>query len=188
MSKKLLRDELRQTLAAIPHEQLIERSAAACRRFIAQPEYARAEILMVFLSAAHEVDTSHLALQAWADMKRVLVPKVSWDQRRILPIEIRSLTGDVADGFMGIREPVDGLPIPVADIDVVVVPGLGFDLQGNRLGRGRGFYDRFLSHRDFRAVSCGLALEEQVVKNVPTGETDMRVHLLVTDERVVRFK
>lgn len=188
MTKKALRQELRDRLAAVPTEQLMERSAAVCRRLIEQPEYQRAEVVMIFLSAPNEVETTQLALQAWGELKRVLVPKVSWDQRRILPMEIRSLTSDIGPGYQGIREPIDGMPIPVAEIDLVVVPGLGFDLKGNRLGRGRGFYDRFLTHRDFRAVSCGLALEEQVVEEVPVEESDARIDLLVTDERVLRFK
>lgn len=188
MRKKLLRQELREKLAAVPLGVLHERSLAACRLLFQQPEYRRASVVMIFLSVAHEVDTAPLALRAWEDSKRVLAPRVSWEQRRMLPIEIKSLTSDVQDGLMGIREPVEGMPIPVADIDLVVVPGLAFDAEGNRLGRGRGFYDRFLSHRDYRAVSCGLALEEQVVDSVPHDANDARVHLLVTDTQVRRFK
>jgi 5-formyltetrahydrofolate cyclo-ligase len=93
----------------------------------------------------------------------------------------------VQEGYMGIREPVSGMPVPVMDIDLVIVPGLGFDQRGNRLGRGRGFYDRFLSHRDFRGRSCGLSLEEQFVDEVPADDLDVRIHMLVTDQRVRRF-
>jgi 5-formyltetrahydrofolate cyclo-ligase len=186
--KKELRQELRRRMADIPPEELSERSALACGRLVEVPEYRRAEIVMIFLSMPKEVDTRHIALHCWSNLKRVLAPKVSWEQRRMLPIEIKSLTSDVRAGVMGIREPTEGMPIPVADIDLVIVPGLGFDAAGNRLGRGRGFYDGFLSHRDFRGVSCALALEDQVVENVPSDQTDVRVQMLVTDARVRRFK
>jgi len=142
---------------------------------------------MLFLSGRNEVDTRQLALQAWADLKRVLAPRVSWDQRRMLPIEIHSLASGVEVGFMGLREPVEGMPVPVSDIDLVVVPGLAFDATGNRLGRGRGFYDRFLTHRDFRGVKCALALEDQFVESIPVGPSDVRVNMLVTDVAVRRF-
>lgn len=187
MPKRDLRQQLRRTLAAIPLEELQQRSAAACRLLYQTEEYRRAEVLMLFLSTPQEVDTTQLALQAWSDAKRVLAPRVSWDQRRLLPIEIDSLASGVEDGYMGIREPVEGLPVPVADIDLVVLPGLAFDEQGNRLGRGRGFYDRFLSHPDFRGISCAVAFEEQVVPAIPVGPLDMRVDMLVTDVRVRRF-
>ncbi len=188
MTKRQLRQLLRERVAAIPPEQMHERSVAACRLLCAQREYREADVIMIFLSTPHEIETSHIALKAWADSKRVLAPHVSWEQRRMLPIEIKSLDSDLRHGGMGLREPIDGMPIPVSEIDLVVVPGLAFDGHGNRLGRGRGFYDRFLSHRDFRAVACALALEEQFVEQVPHEEGDVPVHMLVTDVSVRRFR
>ncbi len=187
MTKKDLRQRLRDVLQAISPETLHERGVRACRLLLAQPEYQDAEVVLIFLSIPTEIDTSHIALQGWADGKRVLAPKVSWDQRRMLPIEINSLTTGVQAGVLGVREPMDGMPIPVGDIDLVVVPGLAFDGQGNRLGRGRGFYDRFLAHRDFRAKTCALALEEQFVPEVPVESCDVKMHMLVTDVAVRRF-
>jgi 5-formyltetrahydrofolate cyclo-ligase len=185
--KKTLRQELRRRLTAIAPEDLQRRSVVACRLLCEQGEYHGAQVLMLFLSTPYEVDTRQLALRAWADHKTVLAPRVAWDQRRMLPVEIQSLVSGVEDGFMGIREPAEGMPVPVADIDLVVVPGLGFDGHGNRLGRGRGFYDRFLSHPDFHGVSSALALEDQVVEAIPVGATDVSVDMLVTDVRVRRF-
>lgn len=185
--KKELRQELRRRLSAIPPAELQQRSAAACRRLCAQEEYERATVVLLFLSTAHEVDTQQLALQAWADAKTVLAPRVAWDQRRMLPVEIQSLSSGVQEGYMGIREPAEGMPVPVTDIDLVIVPGLGFDEHGNRLGRGRGFYDRFLAHPDFHGVACALALEDQVVPSIPVGASDVAVDMLVTDEQVRRF-
>ena len=185
--KRDLRQKLREILAAIPEEEIRERSIRACYLLCDQPEFKKAEIMMTFLSLAHEIDTSPLVLRAWMERTRVLAPKVSWEQRRMLPIEVTSLTQDIRDTPMGIREPAGGTPIPVANIDLVIVPALGFDALGNRLGRGRGFYDRFLSHRDFRGVACGLAFEEQFVDSVPVGSHDMQVDMLVTDKAVRRF-
>lgn len=187
MQKRALRQELRSQLAAISPDELRARSVAACELLTTQQEYKRAEIVMLFLSGANEIDTSCLALNCWGAMKRVLAPKVSFDQRRMMPVEINSLSSGMAPNVFGIREPIQGMPIPCADIDLVVVPALAFDGQGNRLGRGRGFYDRFLSHRDFRGVICGLGFELQVVPEVPHDEHDVRIQMLVTDERVRRF-
>lgn len=174
-------------MAAIRPADLQVRSAAACRRLCETDEYRRSDVIMIFLSMAHEVDTSPIAIQAWRDGKRILAPRVSWEQRRMLPVEIQSLTTDVEPGQMGIREPTEGMPVPVLDIDLVVVPGLAFDEHGNRLGRGRGFYDRFLWHKDLHAVCCAIALEEQIVPEVPVGEHDKPVNMIVTDARVRRF-
>lgn len=186
--KKALRDQLRARLAAIPPDVLAERSARACERVCSLPEYRNAGVIMIFLSLPREVDTAPLALRAWEDGKRLLAPRVSWEQRRMVPVEIRSLTHGLAETQFGLREPAEGAVFPVEEIDLVLVPGLGFDPFGNRLGRGRGFYDRFLSQEAFRGVSCGLALEEQVVSQIPAGPGDVSVDMLVTDEQVRRFR
>lgn len=142
---------------------------------------------MVFLSLPSEPDTTPIVLRAWQDGKRVLAPKVSWNQRRMLPMEIRSLTDDLVTSTMGIREPISGVPFPISLLELVIVPGLGFDEYGNRLGRGRGFYDRFLAHPEFAGTACGLALEEQVVPTIPAGPLDRPIDMLVTDAGVRRF-
>lgn len=105
----------------------------------------------------------------------------------MIPVEIGSLEQDVVQTVTGPPEPIKGVPFPVEYIDLVIVPGLGFDLLGNRLGRGRGFYDRFLAMPEFKAVSCGLAFEDQVVPTLPIGPNDMQVDMLVTDQKVRRF-
>lgn len=106
----------------------------------------------------------------------------------MMPVEIRSLTEDLGMSQMGLREPVSGIPFPSSTIDLVIVPGLGFDEYGGRLGRGRGFYDRFLAHPEFTGVACGLAFEEQLTPSVPIGPLDRHVDMLVTDKKVRRFK
>ncbi|MFQ6047959.1 MAG: 5-formyltetrahydrofolate cyclo-ligase [Phycisphaerae bacterium] len=187
MIKKALRQELRRIVASIPPEQIRQRSLRACDRLVRQPEYRKAEVVMVFLSLPSEIDTAPLVLRAWQDRKRVLAPKVSWQQRRMLPIGIRSLQDDVAVSSAGLREPVDGEPFPVSEIDLVIVPGLGFDPFGHRLGRGRGFYDRFLGQPDFHGTSCAMAFEEQFVDMIPAGPYDVPIDMLVTDRAVRRF-
>ena len=70
---------------------------------------------------------------------------------------------------------------------MVIVPGLGFTVGGHRIGRGMGFYDRFLAQGDFLGVSCGLALEEQVVEEIPVLDHDIPLSMLVTDRGIRRF-
>ena len=187
MVKKELRQKLREVLTKISPEWRHDASHRACDRLIDTREYQRAEVVMVFLSLPLEIDTTPLVLQCWRDRKRVLAPQVSWEQRRMLPVEIQSLSDDLTETRFGIREPARGVPIPVCDIDLLIVPGLGFDTAGNRIGRGRGFYDHFLTSSEWRGISCGLAFERQVVVHVPTSDHDIRVDMLVTDATTRRF-
>lgn len=186
--KKQLRQRLRQVLQGVPEQDARIQSAQACQLLAQQPEYHNAEVMMVFLSLPGEIDTTALCLKAWQDRKRVLAPRVSWEQRRMIPIEIRSLTHDLTITGLGLREPAAGNPIPPGLIDLCVVPGLGFDGYGNRLGRGRGFYDRFLATPEFRGVAAALAFDQQIVDQLPVGPLDHPVDVLVTHNQVLRFQ
>lgn len=186
-SKSIIRRQLREMLAAMPADQRHRKSQLACDLIASSPEFHQAWIIMLYLSTAEEVDTAPLALRAWQAGKTVVVPKVSWDQRRILPIEITSLQAGLTVSGQGVREPVAGKPVPLNEIDLVIVPGLGFTEKGYRIGRGMGFYDRFLAQSDFLGLSCGLCFQEQVVGALPVLDHDIPLSMLVSDQGIRRF-
>lgn len=187
-SKVLVRRQLKEVLAAISETDRHRKSIAACGFLTSSPEFDAARVVMLYLSTSQEVDTAPLALKCWQAGKTVVVPKVSWDQRRMLPVEINSLqTGITTTSAHNIREPIAGKPIPIDFIDLVVVPGIGFTPNGYRIGRGMGFYDRFLAQAEFIGVSCGLAFDEQIIDDVPVLDHDMPLSMLVTDQGIRRF-
>lgn len=186
-SKSIIRRQLREMLAAMSAEHRHRKSVAACDLIAASPEFHQAWVVMLFLSTPEEVDTAPLALRAWQAGKTVVVPKVSWDQRRMLPVEISSLQTGLTVTGSGVREPVAGKPVPVEFIDLVIVPGLGFTETGHRIGRGMGFYDRFLAQGDFLGLSCGLCFQEQIVAELPVLDHDVPLSMLVSDHGIRRF-
>ncbi len=186
MDKAELRHQLRNRLLAMPPEQRKEKSKRACRNLISTEQYQSASIIMLFLSLPHEVDTSEAILQAWQLGKTIAVPKISWQQRHMIPVQISSLETGFATGAGGLRNPVAGVPIPFGQIDLVVAPALGFDRLGNRLGRGGSFYDRFFANKEVIASRCGLAFAEQIVDSIPITASDEPVDFVVTDGEVIR--
>lgn len=185
MDKAQLRRTLLNSLVAIPSEQRDERSRRACRNLVEIEPFQGASTIMMFLSLPHEVDTAEAILHAWQLGKVVAVPKISWEQRHMIPVQINSLETGLATGVSGIRNPVAGAPVPFGEIDLVVTPGLGFDREGNRLGRGGSYYDRFFAHPGLKAIRCGLGFDEQVLDDIPVVDHDQPVHFLVTDKEVV---
>jgi 5-formyltetrahydrofolate cyclo-ligase len=186
MTKQAVRRRLRETLAGMTDADRHAKSVAACRFVCGSPEFAAAHVVMLYLSTPTEVDTASIALRCWQDGKQVVVPKVSWDQRRMLPVEISSLK----DGLTTtgpVREPIAGKPIPLDLIDLVIVPGLGFTPTGYRIGRGMGFYDRFLAQPEFIGMTCGLSFQEQVIESLPLLDHDVPLGMLVTDRGISRF-
>lgn len=185
-----VRKQMRALLKSLSPDQIADRSRRACRLMAKLPEFQSAGVVMVYLSLPEEVDTTALVLDAFKAGKTVLAPKVSWEHRHMEALEVRSLETGLATTTKGppVREPVYGEPWPVEEIDFVVIPALAFDRRGNRLGRGMGFYDRFLSGNRLHAFKCGLAFAEQVVDAVPVGDNDVPVDALVTDAQSLRFQ
>ena len=187
MQKNDLRKEMRSVLATITPEQRHIRSLDVCHQLQDTPEFRRAETIMLFLSMEQEVETSTLVLQAWKEGKTVALPRVRWAEREIEPVAIKSLDTSPNPSMQGLRDPVGGTPISLARIDLVAVPGLAFDRRGYRLGRGKGFYDRFLSKKDFRGLRIALCFQEQVLEDLlPVEPHDMPMNMIVTDQKILR--
>ena len=186
--KAVLRKQLRDTLTKMSEEERHRQSVAACLSLSDSPEFKAASVVMIFLSMPLEIDTAMLALKCWQACKTVVAPKVSWEQRRMLPLEITGLhQTTLTPTGLGVREPLHGKPVPINLIDLVIVPGLGFTRTGHRIGRGMGFYDRFLAQPDFTGISCGLAFDEQIVPALPLLDHDVPLSMLVTHRETWRF-
>lgn len=187
MDKEKLRIDLRKRLQKITPVERAEKSQRACQNLISTPEFQSAATLMMYLPLPHELDICEAILKAWQMEKTVAVPKISWEQRHMIPVEITTLETDFATEVMGIRNPVNGRPVPFEDIDLVVTPALGYDRKGNRLGRGGSYYDRFFANERLKAVRCGMGFVEQVVNEIPVAEHDESIDFLVTDKEVIYF-
>ena len=185
MDKSQLRHQIKNALFELTPEQRIAKSKKACANLINAPQFQQATVVMLYLPLPHEADDTGAILCAWQREKTVAVPKVSWQQRHMIAVEINSLETGIATEASGLRNPITGAPMPVEEIDLVVTPGLAFDANGNRLGRGGAYFDRFFGSPGFRAVKCGFAFSEQVVESVPVQEHDQLVDLLVTEEGVI---
>lgn len=188
MDKTQLRHKLQNCLLAMPPEQRCEKSRKACQNLVSTQQFQSASAVMMYLSLPHEVDTSEAILHAWQLGKVVAVPKISWQQRHMIPVQINSLETAFSTEASGLRNPITGVPIPFGELDLVVAPALGFDRKGNRLGRGGSFYDRFFANEELKASRCGLAFAEQMIDSIPVTESDEPVDFLVTDEEIIYFK
>jgi len=167
-------------------EAIRQKSLAIARQVFRLPEVAAASRLMFYAAVNSEVDTWPMIKQALRENKLVCLPAVEKSTRLLQAFQVRDLEQDLRVGSLGIREPRnDRCPIfTPQDLQVVIVPGVGFDLEGFRLGYGGGYYDRFLRQVP-KAKFIALAFECQIVPRLPREEHDIPVHVLVTKERVV---
>lgn len=187
-AKERLRAEVRGRLAELTQDEILRMSAAICRRIVAAGFFEATETVMMFLPIAQEVDLTPLALRCFQDGKTVCVPRMDWESKRMRAVEIRSLEDEFEQRKCGVREPVSGRAIPIDEIDLILVPGLAFDTAGRRLGRGGGFYDRFLAQPTLRGRGtrrCGVGFDAQIVDEVPAESHDATLSVVVTDRRII---
>lgn len=141
----------------------------------AHPAFRAASTVLLYHSLKDEVDT-HAFIRKWSRKKRILLPVVVGDD-----LELRIYTGpeDMTIGAYGIEEPTGELFTDYAAIDFIAVPGVAFDRSGNRLGRGKGYYDRLLP-RIPSAYKAGICFPYQLVEEVPAEAFDIRMDEVIT--------
>ena len=174
MLKKELRQHIREIKRQFSQQQLEELSLPIIARL--KSRLTNAQTIMAYYSLPDEVNTHGLIDDLVAEGKTVLLPKVTGPDT----MELRRYTGrdDLQEGAYHILEPMGELFTDFSSIDLILVPGLAFDAAGHRLGRGRGYYDRFL-HRKKHPYCVGICFDFQKVAEVPVDEYDIPVDEVV---------
>ncbi len=138
-------------------------------------EFIKAKTVMVYLAKADEVDTAPIAEQARADGKGLIVPVVNGSE--ILPCELEDRL-EASD--LGVLEPVTRKMVNKDNIDLVIVPGRAFSASGGRIGRGKGFYDRFLTSLSNSVPTIGICFSCQLFPSLPVSERDRPVSAVIS--------
>jgi len=178
--KKAIRKEIRQRINDLDREYCQNASKIICDRVIALPEYAKAETVFCFVGVDGEPDTRSIINDALLNGKRLCVP-LCLDSTTMDAIEISGYD-DLVPGYYGILEPKPGLKaVDPTEIDFAVIPCVTCDHKGNRLGHGRGYYDRYFERGEFE--KCMICYEKLTigVGEIPLDEHDKMVSRVVTD-------
>jgi 5-formyltetrahydrofolate cyclo-ligase len=182
--KAELRAKLKQIRASIPAEIRADQSQAIQQKLASLEEIQTAHSIFLFISYGNEVHTHDLLKYFLKQGKTLAVPKIL-PEKTMIAVQF-SQWEDLIPGELGILTPSGNTPYS-GDFDVVITPGLGFTLQGHRIGYGRGYYDKwFASHNARNKIA--IAFEAQLVDELPTDETDVPVDFVVTEERVIRIR
>ena len=181
--KSLLRNELRAALKKISPSLRVRKSRKIITRLLRSRYYRQAQNIFTYVATPAEVNTRELIRQALRTGKSISVPKVYLGKHRIEAVRIKHPRQGLRRGAYGILEPGRAermMQIRPSLLDLVVVPGLGFDRRGRRLGRGAGYFDRFL-RRAKRAKKVALAFREQLVEKIPVEQHDVLMDAVITD-------
>ena len=181
-TKQSLRVRARLRREAFSSSELLHWNRAIADRVLCLPVYLRSKSVALYSPIGKEVDTRRICDHALGQGKRIFYPKSRGEESHLAKVDSCE---DLQPGPLGIREPVGTSWLTGKDHDglVLFIPGLAFDLQGNRLGRGRGWYDRVLVGLGTAVRRVALAFEFQIMKGLPVEEWDQRVHQIITEKR-----
>jgi len=185
-SKQALRLEIRKRLAGMAGDDRVAASTRARALLERQPLWKRAQSVLFYAPLAEELDVWPLLKQVIEAGKIAALPAFESISGSYNACQVQHLEADLKTGKFGIREPEDHCQkLSLNRLDLILVPGVAFDLQGRRLGRGKGYYDRLLA-----AVSgtrCGVAFDEQIVAEVPAEPHDASVNCILTPTRWIEL-
>ena len=176
---KSVKKELRRKISALKKSVPMEEKLILSERIMSLlehvPGFMEASSVLLYYALPDEVQTEAF-IRKWHGRKRIVLPVVCGDD-----LELRLYDPEkVVPGYMGIPEPsADALPVSPEEIDFAVIPGVAFDARANRMGRGKGFYDRTIPKLDCPRI--GVAYSFQIVDAVPVEEFDKPLDGVVTD-------
>ena len=180
--KSALREQISASLAKMPKAERVAGAEQIHSRIVKHKVWRQAKSVLFYAAFAAEPDIWLLLGDALAEDKAVFLPRYDSVTDHYTIRQVRDLADDIETGQFGIREPRAGCALLTLNrLDLILVPGIAFDLEGRRLGRGRGYYDRLLG--GLRGEKCGVAFDQQTVDRVPVEPHDMRVDYIVTPTR-----
>ena len=173
-NKKMLRKAVRARLAAMSDADKEQQSTAICHSLKAHIAVTGARVVALFSPLPDEPRIWPLVEDLSKSMA-VLLPRIEGDVMNFYCYS----PGSMSSGAFGILEPVGGEPVAPYEIDVMVVPGVAFTATGERMGRGKGFYDKYMSLKEFRAVKIGVCYDVQLVDVLPTEIHDVKIDSVI---------
>ena len=185
--KKQMRDAvLARRDAMLPSARAVA-SHAIIEKLCALPRYQHAKVILTYMGFGSEIETRPFVERILIDGKIVVLPRVDRASRSLILHSVHSLS-ELEASKWGIREPrADTPPVPLSTIEFALLPGVAFDRTGNRLGYGRGYYDKLLSTVDptLERVAAGFCC--QIVDVVPVGPLDQKIDILVTENEIINI-
>jgi len=182
MKKQKLRKQILAQRLALGSAAYQQKSRLAQDRLIAASCFRHADRLALYSPIRREVATELLFQAARSAGKQIYYPRVVGETLTF--VEVLSCA-DLQPGAFGVAEPLGDTSASVAELDLIVVPGVAFSLDGFRLGYGRGFYDRELVQKPPSTVTVGLCFDLQIVEQLPREEHDQQLDCLVTETKFI---
>ncbi len=186
-TKSRIRKEVMTAIESLPPEEYTAKAQKVEQRLFDFANFNEANIAMLYISCPGEVDSMDI-IKRCCDVKKIIVlPAFDPQKFRTRLFKISNFEKDLKPGPRGILEPDPDRckPVPIECLDIVIIPGTVFDEKGGRIGSGEGYYDRFIPRLPVTTRKVSIALEEQIVPQVPMESHDRHVDIIITNKRTI---
>ena len=184
--KQQIRKKIKIAAVSTPKDGLHKKSTLIQKNLYSLPEYNDAKAIYIYLSSFnHEVDTFSIIKDFMSKGGEVIVPIVNMKRNELIHSELRTL-GSLKRSRFNVWEPEDKHIVNSDNVDMIIIPGIAYDLKGNRIGSGKGYFDRFLGNND--SLKIALAYEFQIIDDIPITDNDIPVDIIITERRIIRIK
>ena len=189
-NKQTLREQCLRKRSSLSQKAILEKSKKITDTLMNFEEYQQSEKIMLYIATKSEVQTQSIIESARKDNKKIFIPLIAQEKSDLIPSLIHDFEKELALGNLGIVQPKEEFYrlFPPDILDLVIVPGVAFTQQGYRLGRGGGYYDRFLCKLEEHTYSIALAFEMQIIEKIPLDENDIPVDCIITEDRTIKIK
>lgn len=186
MNKNEIRNKLLEQRKSFSHEELQEKNSLIFEKLFSLQEFSRANNIGVYISFNNEADTRKIIEKLLSENKNVFAPVMDFGNEHFSYAKLSSLE-NLTENKYGVLEPTEKNSVEASEIDLFLVPGAAFDSQRNRIGWGKGYYDKFFNKNKPRGKKIGLFFEFQLIKEVPTDEFDVKMDFIITEKEIYKI-
>lgn len=186
-TKADIRNEMATQIGKLSAAEIKEKTRDIEKRLFEFANFLESKIVLLYVSGVNEVNSESVIRRAFDHNKIVVLPRGSNGSKNILLYKIDNYPKGMRTGTDGKLEPDPELcrKVPIDCIDIAIIPGVAFDEKGGRVGPGDGFYDRLIPHLPITTRKVALALDNQVLVQVPTESHDKQVDIIITEKRII---
>jgi len=186
-TKADIRKEIAAAIGRLSVDELAEKTSLIENRLFDFANFLESKIALMYIENPNEVKSAEIIRRTFGQNKIVVLPLVKTDTKKFKLFKIDDFVKDLKSGQNGILQPDPGRcrTVPIDCIDIAIIPGVAFDEKGGRIGSGDGYYDRLIPHLPVTTRKVALALDYQIIPQVPIESHDKHVDIIITDKRII---
>lgn len=187
ITKSQIRSDIAKSLATLSEKEIVVKTKAIENKLFEFANFLESKITLMYVNSDSEVPTHKILARSYAYSKILVLPAFKPESFEMTLMKVDDLNHDLKSGSRGILEPdADRCKVvPIERIDIAIIPAVALDEKGGRIGSGDGYYDRLIPNLAITTRKVALALEEQIIPQVPIESHDKHVDIIITDKRII---